>query len=188
MQPLLPQVIVGPYHVLRLADVAAVQPRLPPNVFMLRRQSAWVNVHVLVEIMRLLGRCLGPILYRWQPMLLMDTTPVHCARACLRAATTAGPGSFQSPRKQRGSNNLWAHMSLHGTRPTSAIGASSASPTTWTESCRPRRSCTQLQTRAPWCCRSSHGLQRLRGTVSAQVSSSCVPVSCASWTSKLRLT
>ena len=43
-QPLLPQIILGSYHVLRLADVAAVQPCLPPNVFMFCRQSAWVHV------------------------------------------------------------------------------------------------------------------------------------------------
>ena len=99
MQPLLPQIIVGSYHALRLADVAAARPRLPPNVFMLRRQSFWANVLHLVEIMRLLGRCLGPILDEWQPVLLMDTAPVHFAKACLRAAATAGVWVLPIPAK-----------------------------------------------------------------------------------------
>ena len=67
MQALLPHFLLGSYHVPRLADVAAMRPRLPPNVCVLLRQSACVSVPVFVEIMRLLGRYLGPPTQRISP-------------------------------------------------------------------------------------------------------------------------
>ena len=59
-----------------------------------------MNVPLLVEITRLLGRCLGPILDEWQPVLLMDTAPIYFAKACLRAAATAA-GWLDGPVDER---------------------------------------------------------------------------------------
>ena len=90
IQVLLPHILIGSTHVLSVAVKNAVEPLLHRNVFLLRRKSAWVNVDMMVAIMKLLGHILRPHMARFQPVLVMDALAAHIAGRVLRAAGAAG--------------------------------------------------------------------------------------------------
>ena len=90
VQPSLPQVIIGNESVLQAAAVKLVGPALHKNVILLRRKSGWVNKDFLVSYVKLLAACLEPFALRYQPILLWDALPAHCAPSVLRAAGRAG--------------------------------------------------------------------------------------------------
>ena len=90
VQPSLPQVFIGNEAVLHAAAVRLVQPALHQNVILLRRKSGWVNKDFLVKYVKLLAGCLEPFASQYQPILLWDALPAHCAPSVLRAAGRAG--------------------------------------------------------------------------------------------------
>ena len=90
VQPSLPQVLIGNEAVLQVAAVRLVQPALHKNVILLRRKSGWVNKDFLVNYVKLLAACLEPFASDYQPILLWDALPAHCAPPVLRAAARAG--------------------------------------------------------------------------------------------------
>ena len=90
IQPLLPQIIIGSEHVLRVRDVDYVRPRVSANVHVWRRSSGWVNANTMLEIWELLAKALQPFMDTCQPILLMDALPAHCAGRVLRAAGRKG--------------------------------------------------------------------------------------------------
>ena len=67
-----------------------VQAALHQNVILLRRKSGWVNKDFLVKYVKLLAGCLEPFASQYQPILLWDALPAHCAPSVLRAAGRAG--------------------------------------------------------------------------------------------------
>ena len=90
VQPFLPQVFVGNEAVLQVSAVKLVRPSLHKNVILLRRKSGWVNKDFLVTYVKLLAVCLEPFALAYQPILLWDALPAHCAPVVLRAAARAG--------------------------------------------------------------------------------------------------
>ena len=90
VQPSLPQVFIGNEAVLQAAAVKLVRPALHENVILLRRKSGWVNKDFLVSYVKLLAACLEPFASDYQPILLWDALPAHCAPSVLRAAGRAG--------------------------------------------------------------------------------------------------
>ena len=90
VQPLLPQVFIGNEAVLQASAVKLVRPALHKNVILLRRKSGWVNKDFLVSYVKLLAACLEPFALAYQPILLWDALPAHCAPSVLRAAARAG--------------------------------------------------------------------------------------------------
>ena len=90
VQPSLPQVFIGNEAVLQAAAVRLVQPALHKNAILLRRKSGWVNKDFLVSYVKLLAACLEPFASDYQPILLWDALPAHCAPSVLRAAGRAG--------------------------------------------------------------------------------------------------
>ena len=90
VQPSLPQVFIGNEAVLKVAAVKLVGPALHKNVILLRRKSGWVNKEFLVSYVKLLAACLEPFALEYQPILLWDALPAHCAPSVLRAAGRSG--------------------------------------------------------------------------------------------------
>lgn len=90
VQPSLPQVFIGNEAVLQVAAVKLVRPALHKNVILLRRKSGWVNKDFLVSYVKLLAACLEPFALAYQPILLWDALPAHCAPSVLRAAARSG--------------------------------------------------------------------------------------------------
>ena len=85
LQPLLPQYVIGNLQTFLLREWRALLASCPDNVVLVRQKSAWVNIEVFVEIVNRLGVVLRPYLGSVQPVLLMDTCPVHLAGRVLKA-------------------------------------------------------------------------------------------------------
>ena len=90
VQPQLPHIICGNKKVLPLHVQRHVQQHLLQNVFVIRRQSAWINTDLMVKVMGVLGHVLRPHLATKQPVLLLDALSVHIAPQVFRAAAKAG--------------------------------------------------------------------------------------------------
>ena len=90
VQPQLPHIICGNKKVLPLHVQRHVQQHLLQNVFVIRRQSAWINTDLMVKVMAVLGHVLRPHLATKQPVLLLDALSVHIAPQVFRAAAKAG--------------------------------------------------------------------------------------------------
>ena len=90
VQAVLPQVFVGNEAVLQVSWTKLLRPALRKNVILLRRKSGWVNKDFLVTYVKLLAVCLEPFASVYQPILLWDALPAHCAPMVLRAAARAG--------------------------------------------------------------------------------------------------
>ena len=54
VQPLLPQLIIGNEHVLRVLDLKKLEPTLPQNVMLVRAKSNWVTTAILRVIIGML--------------------------------------------------------------------------------------------------------------------------------------
>ena len=85
LQPLLPQYVIGNLQTFLLREWRALLASCPDNVVLVRQKSAWVNIEVFVEIVNRLGVVLRPYLGSVQPVLLMDTCPVHLASRVVKA-------------------------------------------------------------------------------------------------------
>ena len=48
IQPLLPQMIIGNRHVLRVQDLRALENEVPSNVLVVRAKSSWIRVESLI--------------------------------------------------------------------------------------------------------------------------------------------
>ena len=53
VQPLLPQVIIGNEATFKAGELLALQTACPGNVHLLRQKSAWINIGVIVGVVRL---------------------------------------------------------------------------------------------------------------------------------------
>ena len=85
LQPLMPQFLIGNSSTFLMRDWAGLQARAPANVTLVRQKSAWVNIRLLVQIVRRLGLLLRPHAGSCQPVLIMDACRVHFAEPVLRA-------------------------------------------------------------------------------------------------------
>ena len=77
VQPRLPQVLIGNCQTFLVREWAALNARVPANVFLIRQKSAWNNVAVCRRVVGMLGAALQPFAARYQPILLMDAARAH---------------------------------------------------------------------------------------------------------------
>ena len=86
IQPLLPQMIIGNEHVLRVRDMNELAPDIPKNVFLVRAKSSWITVPLLIVLFEMLRKSLDAKNVTKHPVLLMDACPVHLHAHVWRAA------------------------------------------------------------------------------------------------------
>jgi hypothetical protein len=90
LQPSLPQVFISNEHVLTKADMQNLNSACARNVFFIRRNSSWVNVAMLLEILELLRRSLGQLTRTHSIVLHMDACRTHLHPSIVKACTRAG--------------------------------------------------------------------------------------------------
>lgn len=91
LQLKLPQFIIGNERTIPQKRFAALRRACPPNVKLLRAQSAWVNITTFSLIIKELGIALASVLHEFLPILVFDAFRPHldarifaaCARAHL---------------------------------------------------------------------------------------------------------
>ena len=91
-QRLLPQVLVVNKRSLTEAATREVQASLQGSdtLFLKRRDSAWVSVDLMVEIIHLLAKCLEPVKPLAHILLLLDCAPIHTTQRVVAAVARAG--------------------------------------------------------------------------------------------------
>ena len=87
IQFVLPQVIIANERTLPASQLATVRALCAPNVKVLRAKSAWVNEHIIGQLIRWLAASLQPHLFAFQPLLLFDAAPQHLGPAVWRACS-----------------------------------------------------------------------------------------------------
>ena len=91
VQKALPQVLIGNSHVLPAHVLAQLGgPLRPNNMFIFRRRSSWADADLLVQIFRLVGKCLEHVLPECHVLFSMDASPVHLSPKVVKAAAIAG--------------------------------------------------------------------------------------------------
>ena len=99
IQPRLPQILIANQHTVSAAQLAELRASCPPNVRIIRQQSAWVNAPLCAQIVRWLRSALSPPLVDAQVVLLFDACRSHTAVAVFRACTKAAIWPVVVPAK-----------------------------------------------------------------------------------------
>ena len=86
IQPVLPQILLGNEHVLRVQDLEAVKASLPSNVYLIRAKSGWVENCLFALILKWLRAAVSQIDPNIQILLLLDTSFVHLHPHVFRTA------------------------------------------------------------------------------------------------------
>jgi len=89
LQPRMPQIVLAPRGFLLSRDAPAIAQSLPGNIYVVRRKSAWMDLSLMLQIIRLLGAILEPLTHKVTPILIMDACKVHFAEAVVRACRRA---------------------------------------------------------------------------------------------------
>ena len=90
VQQQLPQILIVNERVVTKAEVADIRSRCRGNVLVTRRKSSWVNVSIMVEIVKVLATCLRTELKTHHVILHMDVCSVHTHEKVLRACSDVG--------------------------------------------------------------------------------------------------
>ena len=90
MQKHMPQMIIGNHHVLLKRDLAAMDPWLPKNVFLIREKSSWVTAALFAACLEFLAIAVNRAPRRFTVLLLMDCCNVHLHATVLRKAKRCG--------------------------------------------------------------------------------------------------
>ena len=98
-QKLLPQVLIVPSKHLTLRDLRATKPLMPPNIYILRRESKWISTEIVVWIIYLIHACLRRFRPTHTLVLLMDVLAQHFHPSVLAAAEACGIKLFFVPAK-----------------------------------------------------------------------------------------
>ena len=77
IQPLLPQLILANEHTLRVTELRSLLENCPPNVFVKRLKSSWINREVLKTLLRVLNEILRPFKETRHVVLFMDARKAH---------------------------------------------------------------------------------------------------------------
>ena len=99
VQPRLPQVVIGNCQTFLVREWAALNARVPANVFLIRQKSAWNNVVVCRRVVGMLGAALQPFAARYQPILLMDAARVHLHASVAERCAAKGIWLIVAPAK-----------------------------------------------------------------------------------------
>ena len=78
IQPKLPQLIIGNEHILRVQDLNSLKPHLPANIVLVRAESSWIKVELLIVLLEMLRQILDAHKISKVPVLLLDCCQVHC--------------------------------------------------------------------------------------------------------------
>ena len=89
LQPRMPQIVLAPRGFLLSRDAPAIAQSLPGNIYVVRRKSPWMDLSMMLQIIRLLGAILEPLTHKVTPILIMDACKVHFAEAVVRACRRA---------------------------------------------------------------------------------------------------
>ena len=57
IQPILPQMIIGNQHLLRVSDMKELETELPKNVTLVRAKSSWITVELLIVLLVMIRKC-----------------------------------------------------------------------------------------------------------------------------------
>jgi hypothetical protein len=90
VQPHLPQILIANERTLPLRMFADIRSRLPANVLLLRRSSAWNTSTLCAAIVRRLAAALAVHAARYQAVLLLDVHKCHLGAAMLAACRARG--------------------------------------------------------------------------------------------------
>ena len=85
LQPCMPQVLVSNERSFPAGAMDRLRRSCPVNVVLIRQKSAWNNNILCARIIRRIAAALGHLRDRYQPVLLLDASRVHCSRAVLSA-------------------------------------------------------------------------------------------------------
>ena len=89
LQPRMPQIVLAPRGFVLSRDAPPIAQSLPTNIYVVRRKSAWMDLAMMLQIIRLLGAILEPLSQNVTPILIMDACKVHFAEAVVRACRRA---------------------------------------------------------------------------------------------------
>ena len=90
VQPVLPQIVLANERTIPARMLADLEGSCPPNVYLLRRRSAWIDAELCARIIKLLAFCIAPRLGDRQAVLLFDACRQHLARCVFAACQPAG--------------------------------------------------------------------------------------------------
>ena len=90
IQGRLPQMLIGNFQTFPERRMDELRALCPDNVVLVRQAVAWNNQHLLSEIIECIARVVAPFRRRFQPVLLLDASKVHCSRKFLRACRRVG--------------------------------------------------------------------------------------------------
>ena len=58
VQPLLPQMIIGNEHILRVTDMQTLETETPANIYVVRAKSSWITAELFMLLRHTLGKIL----------------------------------------------------------------------------------------------------------------------------------
>jgi hypothetical protein len=91
VQRRLPQIVIASEKILPVKEAAELRAApLAGNTLLLRRRSAWLDTEGLKEVLRILRRCLEPVMSSCWIILSMDACPVHISPAIVRTGNRLG--------------------------------------------------------------------------------------------------
>ena len=90
LQRILPQFIVGNLRALPARAMMRLHAARPGNVYLLRRDSSWVNQGLFATIIRLIMAALRPYLDEYQVILMFDTYKAHITSCIFSECARAG--------------------------------------------------------------------------------------------------
>ena len=77
IQKMLPQILICNKRTVNAADFAAAKAALPPNVYLWRLNSAWVNKGLCKDIIRILATSLASVMHTLHVILMFDVFGAH---------------------------------------------------------------------------------------------------------------
>jgi hypothetical protein len=102
IQKLLPHVFLSNKRILTQADARELNAVAASNVLFARRKSGWVNSATMIEILRLLARCLSTVLATHRVVLCLDTYRAHSHVSVVKECTRLGFFFFLIPASLTG--------------------------------------------------------------------------------------
>lgn len=97
LQILMPQFLIGNDRTFPARSMMRMRSACPPNIVLLRQKSAWNNANLCARIIRRLAASIEHLRDRFQPVLLMDASRIHCARVVLTACNACGIWTVMVP-------------------------------------------------------------------------------------------
>ena len=99
VQPFIAQVVVGNERMLRLCDLRILEPEIPPNVYVVRQKSSWINDALFQQTLRWLHSALQPWRCSHEMVLVLDCASAHLTPAVLLTARSLSIHLVFVPRK-----------------------------------------------------------------------------------------